>query len=293
MDAKDDSMSADDLSSNERKRFWLRVKWPSLGIGIVLAFGAAYWLITTPSLPGWTNFNDKGLWDVLELIIVPVALAIGGYFLSTRQKATELEIARRERESEQHIAQDREQEQSLQTYFDRMSELLLNHQLRESENDSEQRSIARSRTLTTLRRLNPERKGALLLFLYEAGLIKKDVVVVPLVEANLTYANLTSANLINANLERANLAHANLVYVYLINANLKRANLAHANLEHANLTGANLMVANLTGTYLAGAYLAGADLRRATLVGANLVGVHYDESTVWPADFSPLENEAI
>jgi hypothetical protein len=220
---QDSSNRTDEAVPNRLKRFWLRRKWETLGVCAVLALVFAVWLATSPSLPAWTNFNDKGLWDVLDLVIVPLALAVVAYFFNRREKETELEIARKERESEKQIAQDRDEEQALQTYFSEMSRLLLEHELRESNEDSEQRSIARSRTLTTLRRLNSERKVALLLFLYESRLI----------EAKTTVVSLRGADLLKANLERANLTGANLQF----------ANLVGANLKHANLVGAVLVMA--------------------------------------------------
>ena len=63
------------------------------------------------------------------------------------------------------FAEDRQQETRLQTYFDRMTELLLEEGLRESEKGDETRSIARTRTLSTLRALNVERKQYLIRFL--------------------------------------------------------------------------------------------------------------------------------
>ena len=308
MDEQSDSVQDDKILQSKLKHFWLR-RTLAVG-GIVILFGFTYWLITTPSLPAWTNFNDKGLWDVLELIIVPIGLAIGGYFLSTRQKATELEIAQKGRESEQRIAKDREEEQALQTYFSEMSKLLLEHQLIASKEDSEQRSIARSRTLTTLRRLNPERKAALLLFLYESKLIDAETSIVSLSGANLAGANLAGAqmqharlqrarlpsakladaNLEGAALEGANLASANLARAFLRLAHLASAQLPGADLRYANLTDAHLADAHLAGAFLSGAFLPGADLRyaqmqqtqmqRAQLQGALLTSANLEGATL-------------
>jgi hypothetical protein len=47
-------------------------------------------------------------------------------------------------------------------------------------------SVARARTLTTLSRLDGSRKGSLLQFLYESGLIYKDKPVLNLSGADLT-----------------------------------------------------------------------------------------------------------
>jgi uncharacterized protein YjbI with pentapeptide repeats len=269
---------------NQLRPFFVRWKWLILGMGIVLLFGILYWLVATPSLPTWTNFNDKGLWDVLDLIIVPLALAVVAYFFNRREKETELEIARKERESEQRIAQkereseqqiarDRDEEQALQTYFGEMSKLLLEHQLRESKEDSEQRSIARSRTLTTLRRLNSERKAALVLFLYESKLISHNAAVISLLNANLSEITLESARLVNAHLEGAHLIDA-----HLTGAHLEGAHLGDAHLVRAHLEGAHLEGAHLEGAHLEGAHLEGAHLVDAHLVGAYLEGAHLERA---------------
>ena len=53
-----------------------------------------------------------------------------------------------------------------------MSALLLVKDLRNSEEDSEVRTLARARTLTVLGRLGPGRKTAVMQFLVEAELIQ-------------------------------------------------------------------------------------------------------------------------
>ena len=59
--------------------------------------------------------------------------------------------------------EQRAQDPALQAYLDQMSTLLLEKDLRNSEEDSEVRTLARARTLTVLERLDPSRKepGAL------------------------------------------------------------------------------------------------------------------------------------
>src|SRR5260370_19571687 len=113
----------------------------------------------------WTGFNGntksgKTLWDWLQLLIMPLALAIIAIFFN-----------RSERKNEQRVASDNQQETSLQEYIKEMSELLLHEKLRESQPGDEVRIIARVRTLTVLLRLDKERKNSILQFLYESGLI--------------------------------------------------------------------------------------------------------------------------
>ena len=105
--------------------------------------------------------------------------------------------------------------------------------------------------------------------------------------ANLYGANLRGADLSGANLYGANLYGANLYGAYLSGANLSGANLYGANLRGAGLSGANLYGANLRGANLCDADLSGADLSGANLSNANLSGAKWDETTVWPAGFTP------
>jgi hypothetical protein len=61
-----------------------------------------------------------------------------------------------------------------------MSALLLDENLRASPDGAEVRNIARTRTLSTLRRLDGDREGILLQFLYESQLIIADCRIVDL-----------------------------------------------------------------------------------------------------------------
>ena len=117
---------------------------------------------------GWTGFNGnsksgKTLYDWMQLLIIPLALAIIALFFN-----------RTERKNEQRIASDNQQEAALQEYIKEMSALILHDKLRESQPKDEIRNIPRVRTLTVLPRLDGERKRSTLQFLYESSLIDKD-----------------------------------------------------------------------------------------------------------------------
>ncbi len=105
---------------------------------------------------------------------------------------------------------DREEETALQTYFDRMQELLLDRGLKESEPGAHVRSVARTRTLAVLRSIqDSRRKGSVVEFLYESGLIQAGKPVVNLQGADLSEANLQGSNLKGTDLHGANLQQAN------------------------------------------------------------------------------------
>src|SRR5437764_1163283 len=94
----------------------------------------------------WTGFSKKTLWDWMSLLIVPAVLAVVGI-------AFNFAITRNER----NIAIDSQQENLLQSYLDRMSELLIDKRLLDSSEHSELQSIARARTLSVLAKLDPKR----------------------------------------------------------------------------------------------------------------------------------------
>jgi hypothetical protein len=206
------------------------------------------------------GFGAKTFWDWMELLIVPIVLALGAWWFNKTERASDRRIAEERISAEREIAEDRQQDARLQAYIDRMTELLLEKGLRHSEPEDESRSIARTRTLTTLRTLNETRRGILLQFLYEAGLIVRGKAVISLSEAHLFRTDLTGADLSGVDLSGA----------YLGGANLSWANLTGADLSGANLCGANLSEACLGGADLSGAYLSEANLSAADLIEAEL-----------------------
>jgi hypothetical protein len=100
------------------------------------------------------NPETRTAWDWLGLLIIPLAVALATLWFNNQT-----------RKSEQSIAQDRVREEALQRYLDTMQELILDKELRKSEEDAEIRSVARARTLTVLRSLDGDRKGQVARFL--------------------------------------------------------------------------------------------------------------------------------
>ncbi|MBN1221464.1 MAG: pentapeptide repeat-containing protein [Anaerolineae bacterium] len=233
-------------------------------------------LIVTILLMAVWSFNQP-LWNVLNLLLIPIVLTAGGYLLNRAQ-----------RRSERAIARNSEEERILSDYFAAMSDLLLEKGLQTSPEDSGVRSIARARTLTTLRNLSGYRKGSVIQFLYESKLIRVDNPILDLEKANLNDAHLVMFDLRGINLEQVFLVRANLEGANLGAANLKGAKLNEANLDCTNLGGADLSWANLSDANLSQTYLRGAELQRIKLTAAT-----YNDDTVWPDDFNPQELGAV
>jgi hypothetical protein len=202
-----------------------------------------------------TGFGDKTLWDLLQLLIVPLVLVGIGLLFEMQQAARE----ERRAEAERNLAEQRAQDEALQAYLDQMSSLLLEKDLRASEEESEVRTLARARTLTVLGRLDPSRKTAVMQFLVEAELVQRVEggrgPIIPLAGADLSNADLREVDLSNADLSNADLSNAD-----LSNADLGLADLREADLRNADLRGAYLDSANLGGALLSEANLSEANL---------------------------------
>ncbi len=120
---------------------------------------------------GWTEFGEKTGWQWLELLsalAIPVVLTVAGFWFAAQQEVREDKRAKLERE----LAEQRAQDEALQAYLDQINNLLLERNLRGSQEDSGVRTLARARTLTVLGRLYPSRKTAVMQFLVEAELIQ-------------------------------------------------------------------------------------------------------------------------
>ncbi|MFL5804405.1 MAG: pentapeptide repeat-containing protein [Roseiflexaceae bacterium] len=247
-------------------------------VAAVMALGYLLYAGFTYGWPAWTGFGpytppqppiegyqrEKTLWDWLQLLIIPIVLVVGGFFLNRTERINGEKIAERRAATEREIADRRAQDTVLDTYLDRMAELLVDTQLLKSQPDDEVRDIARTRTLTALRRLDGERNQILIRFLRDARLLGRQP------GPGISIIDMRQANLRGINLRGVNLRGANLQSVNLQEADLQNTNLQEANLQGANLAGTNLQGSSLLETNLRGADLRGADLREATLWEADL-----------------------
>jgi uncharacterized protein YjbI with pentapeptide repeats len=236
-----------------------------------------------------TGFEGKTLWDWMELLVIPVVLAVGAILFNRSERRNEIQIAEKSRKADREIASNRSQDEALQAYLDKMTELLLEKGLRSSDEESEVRAVARARMLTTLRSLDGTRKASLLRFLYESELIEFPDPVVNLTGADLSKAVLGGAYLFQANLSGVHLVDAflsgaTLTRAQMIDSNLNGAILVSAILAEANLWRASLCGAKLMSAMLFGVSLSGADLYRAELQGADLSNAILEEANMSRVD---------
>ncbi len=231
----------------------------------------------------WSGFQGRTLWDVLNLLILPFILTVGGFIFNDlavqRQSQAELqqtklqneylrqeterqnELQRQETELQRERDNNRMQASSLQAYFDAISSLQLEQSLGEETVTPAVLTIARTKTQTIMRELNSRRKGLAVQFLKDANLIVH----------GLKFGNVSSIDDQDCESHAAGASEDHAV-LSLANTNLREIFLANANLQAVELMDSDLRAADLRNTDLTNAVLANTDLRGADLSAANLVG---------------------
>ena len=210
----------------------------------------------------WTGFAErvladnevvpaKTLWDWLDLLVVPVVLAIGAYLLEGSRKR-----------SERAVESDRQKQQILDGYFEYVSDLLLSNHLSNTTTADLARELARTRTLTALRLLDGKRKAQVLQFLYEARLIDPRPVI-----------NLNGADFKGALLDEATLSGAELRGAYFAGASIRFATLVGTDIRGSDFSGVDFTWSDLTNARLAQAKLDNANIQTATLKDTDLSDV--------------------
>jgi hypothetical protein len=276
-----------------------RRRWKDNRLAWAIAGIASISLLIITTLGYWQNWTwTELLWRWLELLIIPAALVFGAFLLNRQTREREEALASQERENDREIAKDRTREDTLQRYLDRISELVLDKNLHGSKRDDAVRATARARTLTVLKSLDGNRKGQVLRFLYEAGLITKikwgesggalvALVTEPIIglkDADLSNLYLGANLWIGIGLSFADLSNANLRQSALADSTLRGANLSNANVGpnfHTDLSLAVLRGADLRGTSMIEANLEQADLSGADLRGAYMTDANLSRARNW------------
>ena len=229
----------------------------------------------------------RPLWDLLDLLIVPLALAIIGLLFTAQQDTRQ-----------QLLEEQRAQNMALQAYLDQMNDLILDRKLLEVNKGvpvhapgDPVHTLAQARTTTAITQFDGEHNQAMIRFLSEAGLLREPAL---LAKADLDGAKLPNAMLQKAKLEGTQLKGADLVGAVLIEADFFAeekvdggtqpitADLIKADLSKAALQGANLSECELTDADLTDATLQSADLS-----GADLQGAALNYAALQDADLSP------
>ncbi|NOK64326.1 MAG: hypothetical protein GFH27_549431n14 [Chloroflexi bacterium AL-W] len=269
--------------------------------------------------------GERGLWDWLNLLILPTTVIILAMWVSivfqerttqmTKYRTQELRLIEEQKSKEtreieenrandaREIEQQRAQEAVLQSYLDQMTHLVLRDGLDTANPHDSVANIARAHTLTALSRLTGARKASVIQFLYESKLIGytefmrstndgvEDVTppIINLYQADLREAQLIEIYLHRATLAGVNLSKSDLSGSYLIEANLAETDLTEAYLYKTNLVDANLRDVHLNGANLTDGQLMGANLRQANLSEAVLHEADLSGADLTAADLTNAE----
>jgi hypothetical protein len=218
----------------EKRSWWQKARKPLGVFGIIVVCILIIALLAVIVMVYVFNVNVPGLrgktlWDWLQLLIIPLVLAVIALVFQLANSRTERQIAKQRYEQDQQIALDKQREDLLQAYLDRMSELLLKESLRTSPSE-EVRNVARVRTIAVLNQLDARRVYYVFAFLSEAGLTSTT--------SNDNVVSLIGADFHNVNWSQAHLFRANLSKAFLVYANLSKAQFFQADLSGADLKGA-------------------------------------------------------
>jgi uncharacterized protein YjbI with pentapeptide repeats len=287
--------------------------WPTIEkpLGLAAVNLSRFWVaIIVAAIFSMTCFlvyfvAKKSLWDFLDLLIVPLALAIIGFGFTAQQQARQTQIETLRDERAQAVEEQRAQNAALQSYLDQMNHLMLEKGLLGAKAGDTVFTLAKARTTTVLAQFDGEHNQAVTRFLSDSGLLRDLPLLAntALPDAKLHKAVLQGANLADTDLNGANLTDAVLIdadfsavekvgeSTQAMTADLNKADLSRAALQGANLSGCLLKEATLTDATLQSADLRSADLQGADLSHASLIGADLSPANVpgFPPGLLPKE----
>lgn len=180
------------------------------------------------------------VWDILELLVIPVFVAAGTWFLDRRERKRESD----EQERKQNAEKDRLQREEMEAFIDRIENLLINHPMHIVEKDHSIRSSAQARLRNILQGLDETQKRILFRFLMDASLIRiqgdDDRKVGLLSKIDLSKAELTGMALDLVDLSNSDLTEAVFSYASLRDGRLSGSCILGTRFDKANLIKANL-----------------------------------------------------
>jgi len=252
--------------------------------------------------------------NLIGVLLIPFVIAAGTLYFTQQITFQQAQTSEQQHQTDIQLAQDQQQETTLEKYLDDMKDLLLNHGLGSYKSVDAVSQVAKVETFTTLRRLDPNRKGILLNFLFQARLISfkvlthsgsrqtNDIDINPII--NLSQADLSAAILDFAHLNNFSIVSISQEIncdglvdqtnkdvtqqkfpsivpvrgIYLEDTNLNGVHMHEAQLSLADLSNASLENADLSFTQMNCVDLSSSDLRGANLNYAELAGTDFSDA---------------
>ncbi len=238
-------------------------------------------------LPSGEIVPRKTLWDWLELLIIPLVIFGLGYILNSNLKTRD----------EINTSNNRRDE-LLRNYFSEYSKLPQNFPDEEFFQFSV--NILKAQTMSLLPRLDGERKGFLLQFLVESGLLNLQNTRLQLSRAdfsglNFDYIDIRDVNLHGNNFENSVIDkltihdsnfgsgfYRNVSFLggTFYNTNFEYANFVNANLYQAKFIKCEVGIANFTKAFLRKSSFRNSRVFRANFTKANLKNVDFENAAL-------------
>jgi uncharacterized protein YjbI with pentapeptide repeats len=250
----------------------------------------------------------KTLWDWLQLLVVPLVLAVAAFGLNAAQADRDRQSEQGRAEHELQVARDEGRERSLHSYIARMSELILDRRLRigspvSPAHRTNAQMLARTLTLVELHQMDGRRKAVILQFLWEMALIRQKSLWVRRAGSRwwqytgqLTYpiVNLAGADLRGLRMEGVQLSPANAtlaeaiedrggVHQTRVGVDLRGTELEGASFRDTNLANAAFDEANVRDVDFGGAYMVATVFGQSCLNGTSFRGAHLGREDLVPA----------
>jgi hypothetical protein len=238
----------------------------------------------------WSGFQKKSFWDWLQLLIVPLMLAFGAFYLNYASETRD-----------KQIAEEGKQQELLKDYFSKMQTLILAEKTLPKSNNKptgspsldqnqpklspESQAIARALTLAVLDELDGKRKGKVISYLADSKLIIEDPTLKSKSEINLEHANLKDIVLQGVvmpfvKINNADMTNARLDNVDLSNSDLADSDLSEATLKNVKLIEAKVYRVNFTKTNLTGVNFSNTDLNNSNFYNATLDNITFSSFTI-------------
>jgi hypothetical protein len=210
----------------------------------------------------WSGFQKKSFWDWLQLLIVPLMLAFGAFYLNYASETRD-----------KQIAEEGKQQELLKDYFSKMQTLIVETKKSKDSQpkivetkksvettkskDSQPNPdgapllpefipIAEALTFAVLDQLDGKRKGKVISYLADSKLItanikdQKSKPVIDLRKANLKEIVLEDVSLDGLSITGADMTEAKLTEVILTNSNLVSSKFINATLDTVDFSGSKL-----------------------------------------------------
>ena len=235
--------------------------------------------------------SPKTLWNWLELLLVPAGIAIALFALNNAQSGREQRRADRRAAVDRSIAAERIRADILHTYLQQMSNLLLDRGLLKADWNGPLVNFAQTLTLTVFHQLDGRRKGEVLQFLANTGLIKPPRPKIDLTRADLRHVDahersFSALDVENADLRGADFRRAAIYDSSFSFADLERDDFSFALLQGVTMDGANLARADFRYSWVSPASFEVACLASVTFSHAKIEGSSFQGAIGDRVDFT-------